>query len=84
MRYTERHAGKAVIRDKSLLPEAMEKLARVEELEDIPGLICDRYCVYPNTIVSQKNLDAVCDQCELKRLFEVLEDDTEQTKETKD
>ena len=26
MRYTERHAGKAVIREKHILPEAMEKL----------------------------------------------------------
>lgn len=25
MRYTEYHAGKAVIKDKSLLPQAMEK-----------------------------------------------------------
>ena len=29
MRYTEYHAGKAVIKDKDLLAEAMEKLARM-------------------------------------------------------
>lgn len=34
MRYTEYHAGKAVIKDKSLLAEAMEKLARLEDAED--------------------------------------------------
>ena len=34
MRYTEYHAGKAVIKDKSLLAEAMEKLARLEDAEE--------------------------------------------------
>lgn len=34
MRYTEYHAGKAVIKDKSLLPQAMEKLAKIENMED--------------------------------------------------
>ena len=34
MRYTEYHAGKAVIKDKSLLSEAMEKLARYEDAEE--------------------------------------------------
>lgn len=39
MRYTEYHAGKAVIKDRSLLAEAMEKLARLEDAEDtnVPG-----------------------------------------------
>lgn len=35
MRYTKYHAGKAVIKDKSLLAEAMEKLARLEDAEDM-------------------------------------------------
>lgn len=34
MRYTEYHAGKAVIKDKNKLPEAMEKLARYEDAEE--------------------------------------------------
>ena len=34
MRYTEYHAGKAVIKDRSLLSEAMEKLAKLEDAED--------------------------------------------------
>lgn len=34
MRYTEYHAGKAVIKDKNKLSEAMEKLARYEDAED--------------------------------------------------
>ena len=35
MRYTEYHADKAVIKDKALLPDAMEKLAKVEDAEEI-------------------------------------------------
>ena len=38
MRYTEYHAGKAVIKDRSLLAEAMEKLARLEDAEEKDGL----------------------------------------------
>lgn len=34
MRYTEYHCGKAVIKDKSLLSAAMEKLAEYENWED--------------------------------------------------
>ena len=34
MRYTEYHAGKAVIKDKNKMSEAMEKLARYEDAED--------------------------------------------------
>ena len=34
MRYTEYHAGKAVIKDKNKLSEAMEKLARYEVAEE--------------------------------------------------
>ena len=37
MRYTEYHAGKAVIKDRSLLAEAMEKLARYEDAEEKDG-----------------------------------------------
>lgn len=34
MRYTEYHAGKAVIKDKNKLSEAMEKLASYEDAEE--------------------------------------------------
>lgn len=34
MRYTEYHSGKAVIKDKSFLSAAMEKLAIYEDYED--------------------------------------------------
>lgn len=33
-RLTTRHSGVAVIKDKSKLKEAMEKLARIEEIEE--------------------------------------------------
>lgn len=35
MRYTERHCGVAVIKDESLLPQALEKLARYEDEEEL-------------------------------------------------
>lgn len=39
MRYTEYHAGKAVIKHKALLPGAMEKLVRLEDLEKMESLV---------------------------------------------
>lgn len=39
MRYTEYHAGKAVIKDRKLLPVAMEKLAAYENTRLIPEQI---------------------------------------------
>ena len=33
-RLTERHCNVAVIKDKSLLPKAMEKLARIEDMKE--------------------------------------------------
>ena len=39
MRYTEYHAGKAVIKDRKLLPVAMEKLADYENTRLIPEQI---------------------------------------------
>lgn len=47
MRYTEYHAGVAVIKDKALLPQAMEKLAKFEDMTEIPQICCDEYCKYP-------------------------------------
>lgn len=39
MRYTEYHSGVAVIKDKNLLKEAMEKLARYEDAEEQGRLV---------------------------------------------
>ena len=72
MRYTEYHAGKAVIKDRSLLPGAMEKLAKIEDMTEIPGICCDEYCKYPDRCRRQEELDEICTECELAGLFEML------------
>lgn len=41
MRYTEYHAGKAVIKDRKLLPGAMEKLAAYENTDLAPEQIME-------------------------------------------
>lgn len=48
MRYTEYHAGKAVIKHKALLPGAMEKLARLEDLEENGRLGMPQICMDPS------------------------------------
>lgn len=62
MRYTEYHAGKAVIKHKALLPGAMEKLARLEDLEENGRLGMPQICMgsskigrFMNTIPMKKN-----------------------------
>lgn len=72
MRYTEYHAGKAVIKDKTLLPGAMAKLAKIEDMTGIPQICCDEYCKYPNQRLRQEELDEICTECELAPLFEML------------
>ena len=42
MRYTEYHAGKAVIKDRKLLPGAMEKLAAYENTGLTPEQIMEQ------------------------------------------
>ena len=72
MRYTEYHAGKAVIKDKTLLPQAMEKLAKIEDMTEIPQICCDEYCKYPDRVWRQEDLDQICAGCKLAPLFEML------------
>ncbi len=75
MRLTEYHAGAPVIRDTKLLPEAMKKLAKLEDLEDqgdIREAICDEYCRHRHA-GSQPYLDYCCSQCKLAGLFEMLD-----------
>lgn len=52
MRYKEYHAGKAVIKDRTLLPGAMEKLAKIEDMTEIPQICCDEYCKYPDSMLA--------------------------------
>ena len=47
MKYTERHCGVAVIKDKSRHKEDMEKLAKIEEEEEIlPQFVRCKDCRY--------------------------------------
>lgn len=60
MRYTEYHAGKAVIKDKSLLAEAMEKLARMEDAEDVVKELEDLKMSYFLTLANTGDVDKDC------------------------
>lgn len=48
MRYTEYHTGVAVIKDKTLLKEAMAKLAELEDLEEQRKLLIVEYNLSEN------------------------------------
>lgn len=48
-RLTEYHAGKVVIKDKNLLPQAMEKLAKFEDLEE-QGRLVELPCKVGDTV----------------------------------
>lgn len=74
MRYTEYHAGIAVIKDKTLLPQAMEKLAKIEDMDYIPEVCCDEYCKYPQQGRTQEDMDQICDECKMAELFDLLVD----------
>lgn len=71
MRYTEYHAGKAVIKDRTLLPGAMEKLAKIEDMGNIPQICCEEYCKYPDRCW-QFELKEICAGCKLAPFFEML------------
>lgn len=75
MRYTEYHAGKAVIRDKALISGAMEKLAKIEDMDRIPEICCDEYCKYPQQGRTPEDMDQICDGCKLAGIFALLVDD---------
>ncbi len=72
-RYTEYHDGKARIRNRVLWPEAVKKLAELEDMVDVREKICDEYYQYPCRCPDQETLDNICSDCELAKLFEVLE-----------
>lgn len=63
MRYTEYHAGKAVIKDRRLLPGAMEKLAKIENMDRIPRVCCEEYCKHPEQCRSQDEMNEICAGC---------------------
>lgn len=59
-------------RQQELTEKLAERLAKVEELEDIPGIICNKHCKYPYISGSQEELDRFCAQCELQELLQAL------------
>ena len=71
MRYTEYHAGKAVIK-KNQTKGAAAKLAKIEDMDYIPEVCCDEYCKYPVRCRSQDEMDRICDGCKLAELFGLL------------
>ena len=71
MRYTEYHAGVAVIK-KNQTKGAAAKLAKIEDMNHIPEICCDEYCKYPGRCRSQAEMDQICDGCKLAKLFGLL------------
>ena len=80
MRYTEYHADKAVLKDKQFLSDAMEKLAKVEDLEEkntdmdqitteMMEHICDNLCKHPCNAEDQEELDDICAECEMAKFI---------------
>lgn len=60
MRYTKYHAGKAVIKDKNKLSEAMEKLARYEDAENAVKELEDLKMSYFLTLANTGDVDKDC------------------------
>lgn len=71
MRYTEYHAGVAVIK-KNQTKGAAAKLAKIEDMDYIPQICCDEYCKYPQQGSPPEDMDQICDGCKLAPLFEML------------
>lgn len=73
MRYTEYHAGVAVIK-KNQTKGAAAKLAKIEDMDRIPQICCDEYCKYPQQGRTPEDMDRICDECKLSELFDLLVD----------
>ena len=79
MRFTEYHNGIAVIKDKSLLKEAMRKLAGYEDVEEdsdmeklttaLAEYVCDDKCFFREVCGNQEHLDEICDECKLGKFI---------------
>jgi len=44
-----------------------------KELQKITEEFCDRYCKYPFICSKQDDLDAICEECPMNKLFELLD-----------
>lgn len=47
-RLTEYHSGIAMIKNKTKHREAIEKLAKIEDMENLTETVCDQYCKWPS------------------------------------
>lgn len=73
MRYTERHGGIAVIKDKTNHKEVMERLARFEECAGLEEKICDEYCRFPRELKGDDLIEQ-CRMCDMISLFDLLQE----------
>lgn len=73
MKYTERHGGIAVIKDKTNHKEAMERLARFEECAGLEEKICDEYCRFPRELKGDDLIEQ-CRMCDMISLFDLLQE----------
>lgn len=86
MRYTEYHCGKAVIKDKALLSQAMQKLAKIEDKEEkqevitlnnltqeMKEYICDNLCQYPSICRHEEHLMQMCEECQIEEYVQEIE-----------
>ena len=73
MRYTERHGGIAVIKDKTNHKEVMERLARFEECAGLEEKICDEYCRFPRELKGDDLIEQ-CRMCDMLPLFDLLQE----------
>lgn len=60
------------MQNREIQKEMLERLAKVKELEDLPGIICDKHCRYPYISGSQEELGSFCARCELQGLLQEL------------
>lgn len=81
-RLTEYHQGIAVIKDKKLLKDAMEKLAAYEDAEEckmeqltepLMEHICDHVCIGPKVIGDKDQMDRCCENCQVERYVKSIQ-----------
>ena len=44
-----------------------------QQLEEITGEFCDKYCKYPLVCTKQEQLDTVCEGCPMNELLDLKE-----------
>lgn len=81
-RLTEYHQGVAVIKKKSLLKDAMEKLAAYEDAEDsemealtdaLMEHICDHVCIGPKVVLDPAQMEQYCANCQVGQYLKSIQ-----------